>query len=49
MEAKQEQSVSTMTNDEEKAGYDCPLCGYPIVIEQGLEVCYNCGWANEEK
>ena len=22
----------------------CPVCGYPIVLEEGLEVCYSCGW-----
>lgn len=30
--------------DEELSGDNCPICGYPIVIEQGLEVCYRCGW-----
>lgn len=53
MEAKQEQSVSIMTNfgdeEEQLAGYGCPECGYPIVIESGLEVCYHCGWSKEEK
>lgn len=34
--------------DEKLAGTDCPLCSYPIVLECGLEVCYNCGWSNEE-
>ena len=35
-------------NSEELAGYNCPLCGYPIVIEMGLEVCYHCGWNKDE-
>lgn len=32
-------------------GYSCPICGYTIVTEAGLDVCYNCGWyegINEE-
>lgn len=50
MEVKQEQSVSTMTNeDEQLTGDNCPSCGYPLVLEFGLEVCYNCGWSNERK
>lgn len=44
MEDSQEQSVFT-TIDEQLAGYACPICGYPIVIEYGLEVCYQCGWS----
>lgn len=24
--------------------YTCPLCGYSIVNESGLDVCYSCGW-----
>ena len=27
----------------------CPVCGYPKVIESGLEVCYRCGWSEEDK
>lgn len=27
----------------------CPLCGNPIVLEEGLEVCYYCGWSQEDK
>lgn len=27
----------------------CPRCGYPIVIEAGLEVCYKCGWSKDEE
>ena len=30
--------------DEELTGENCPQCGYPIVIEEGLELCYRCGW-----
>ena len=26
----------------------CPVCGYPLVIEYGLRVCYQCGWSEEE-
>ena len=22
----------------------CPICNYPLVYEQNLPVCYNCGW-----
>jgi uncharacterized Zn finger protein (UPF0148 family) len=32
------------TTEEQLSGDNCPICGYPIVIEQGLEVCYRCGW-----
>ena len=49
MEVKQEQLLSTSTEDEQLTGYNCPVCGYPIVIEMGLEVCYNCGWSGEDK
>lgn len=49
MEQNQEQSLSTSTNffydiHESLTGENCPVCGYPIVIEEGLEVCYGCGW-----
>lgn len=27
----------------------CPICGYPIVIEYGLEVCYYCGWSRDDE
>lgn len=39
-----------MTNDEffeELAGCNCPVCGYPLVIEDGFPVCYMCGWEDE--
>ena len=36
-------------DDEELAGYNCPRCGYPVVIEMGLELCYGCGWSKEEE
>ena len=29
---------------ESLTGENCPVCGYPIVLEEGLEVCYKCGW-----
>lgn len=36
-------------NEEEiLSGYNCPICGYPIVQEDGLDVCYNCGWSEDE-
>ena len=31
-------------DDEEITGKQCPICGYPTVLESGLEVCYHCGW-----
>lgn len=31
-------------NEEELTGENCPNCGYPIVLEYDLEVCYKCGW-----
>ena len=36
-------------DDEILTGENCPNCGYPIVLEYGLEVCYQCGWYGEEK
>jgi len=36
-------------DDEQLAGYNCPVCGYPIVIESGLEVCYRCGWSKDDE
>lgn len=36
-------------DDEQLAGYNCPICGYPIVIEMGLELCYHCGWSAEDE
>ena len=49
MEQKPEQSLFTSTknwncDDEQLTGDNCPLCGFPIVLEDGLEVCYRCGW-----
>ncbi len=35
--------------DEELAGYNCPRCGYPVVIEMDLELCYHCGWSKDEE
>lgn len=34
--------------DEQLTGDNCPVCGYPIVVEMGLEVCYNCGWTKDD-
>lgn len=36
-------------DDEQLAGYNCPVCGYPVVIEMGLELCYSCGWSLDEE
>lgn len=30
--------------EESLTGENCPVCSYPIVLEEGLEVCYSCGW-----
>ena len=50
VEAQLPQSVfTTIEDDEELAGYNCPICGYPIVIELGLELCYCCGWCAEDE
>ena len=38
----------TDRDDEQLAGYNCPRCGYPVVIEMGLELCYKCGWNRDE-
>lgn len=27
----------------------CPICGNPVVYENGLIVCYYCGWSEEDK
>ena len=37
--------IDKMFEDEEErlAGYNCPMCGYPVVIECGLELCFRCG------
>lgn len=35
--------------DEQLAGYNCPRCGYPVVIEMGLDVCYSCGWSKDDE
>ena len=54
MEQNQELSVSITTrgkcgeDEEQLTGENCPVCGYPIVLEMGLEVCYNCGWSKED-
>lgn len=49
MEQAQEQSLSILIDeDEHLTGNNCPRCGYPTVIEYGLEVCYHCGWSKEE-
>lgn len=35
--------------DEQLTGENCPICGYPTVLEYGLEVCYKCGWSKDEE
>lgn len=37
------------TDDEILSGDNCPICGYPIVIESDMEVCYRCGWFKEDE
>ena len=50
MEHTKEQFVSTtIDEDEELTGENCPVCGYPIVLEHGLEVCYYCGWSKDDE
>lgn len=34
--------------EEHLAGHNCPNCGYPMVVEEGLTVCYKCGYVPEE-
>jgi len=36
-------------DDEELAGYSCPRCGYPVVLEGEWELCYRCGWSKDEE
>lgn len=38
-----------MKDDEKLMDYNCPVCGYPIVLESDLEVCYNCGWFKHDE
>lgn len=35
--------------DEQLTGENCPICGYPTVLEYGLEVCYKCGWSKDDE
>jgi uncharacterized Zn finger protein (UPF0148 family) len=35
--------------NEQLTGDNCPVCGYPIVLEFGLEVCYGCGWFKDDE
>lgn len=49
MGQNQEQLLSTLTDDEEITGNNCPVCGYPTVREMGLEVCYHCGWSEDDE
>lgn len=27
----------------------CPDCGFPTCYENGIEVCYYCGWSEEQE
>lgn len=36
-------------DDEQLTGENCPVCGYPIVLEHGLELCYRCGWSKDDE
>lgn len=36
-------------DDEAVTGKNCPVCGYPTVIEYGIEVCYHCGWSKDSE
>ena len=36
-------------DDEQITGNQCPVCGYPTVLEYGLEVCYKCGWSEGDE
>ena len=49
MGQNQEQSLFTLTDEEEITGKNCPVCGYPTVREYGLEVCYHCGWSEGDE
>lgn len=44
-----ENQVINEENYEEEAGYNCPRCGYPIVLEGEWELCYRCGWSKDEE
>lgn len=35
-------------DDEYLTGRECPHCNLPTVYEFGIEVCYYCGWTEEE-
>ena len=48
MEHNQESSAFTTIN-EELSGYTCPQCGYPMVVEGEIDVCYKCGWWQDRK
>lgn len=41
--------IKTNQDEEIITGENCPCCGYPLVEEFGLAVCYNCGWSEEDK
>lgn len=47
-ENRYQEHIDAMFNeksDEILTEFNCPVCGYPIVLEYGLEVCYSCGWS----
>ena len=41
---KQTEKIDLSEIEETETEEKCPVCGYPIVLEEGLEVCYRCGW-----
>jgi hypothetical protein len=43
------QLQADIDGNEELTGDNCPVCGYPIVLEDDLEVCYQCGWFKEDE
>ena len=54
MEQLQQQFVCTTTNEPDEDWYEeepteapCPCCGYPLVVEYGMLVCYRCGWSED--
>lgn len=46
-----QKNIDKLFEDDEEylAGYNCPKCGYPVVVEFGLDVCYRCGWFKDGK
>lgn len=49
LEADIAENQTINEDDEELAGYNCPRCGYPVVLEGEWELCYHCGWSKDEE